>query len=1050
MNPERHAIAQGPSSNRHHHCCKYHSSKPAPAGEGLLAKAKWGWQWFWHLVFRNRVAIFIASLFWLLYRSGAQPRRLSYPCQQVAAVNVGAFIAALIPVSLFLRRNKGGVALPKAVVVRRQLIAAGIMCLVGVIGIETYQYADDLLQTAATLPDIPSPPAEPPEATVGIVHQPRAGAQYTLTEIDSMVERAIQRAGGLDQIMADKDQNNEILVALKPNLVNDISITAHPENGVVTDPRVMKTVVRMVKEAGVRAGIPTRVVIVEGTAGPEDWFNGYMGPDITKHAFIATGYTTDPVTGQQLFIYDSSVELIDLNDSGGLLEPYDPNSPLIDPNKVTLKHLDYGVIRSNYWVPNILLDCDVLISVPTLKNHGNADITAAMKNRIGCAPSDIYHARSNYDAGHTSQMKYALHFVDIPGLNAWDPGSGGGFYYPPQPPYIAPPDKTYENTYVNYSIVDMNMLRPQDFAVVDGLVGITDGPTGTTKPPTDMQMILAGTDSVAIDTISTLMMGYDPQYVRYLRLAYNRQLGTMNRGTIGIIGDRPAMWRQYFGPKSDTNRSPCETIPPTVAGISTPEGASLTNGDTITVTDFADTSPPPGQTGVARVEAAVTILGATNLVTNGDFENGSEGWTTWRATSWGTNEVWDFENPNVSPMGGQKCLRLGGPYTQSSFGVYQQIAVTPGKTYRVDCQWKGTRNVDYTPTPGDPANWWEVILIDGPYDYNAADQDPGVRDNYMFAYDDNTYGLMGPAGTSFGWIWTHEQYAPPKDQVDWKNRLGRRKATGSTMTVVLKAGSNASGGVEEYFDNVTLREVQSDDYIVASVGMPNATDPPNVVSPATLVADLTALPPGQYPGELRVTVYDAALNEASIYRNVLLSPVPEHPWVCANKDELLHEVFVADPIPGDTVEVWNCGSAGGDLTYSIEVSPEASWIHVDPDGGVSGQTTPPTINLHAVSYDPLPPGVHTGTITITGTHNVKTIEVTVTVTTVAPDFDLDGDVDQADFGKLQACYAGTTQVLTGPCVFMDLNADSYVTTADLPYFTNCVAGSKVYPDRDCY
>jgi hypothetical protein len=47
------------------------------------------WRFFWGIVARNKLAIAVASLIWLLWRSGAQPRRLAYPCQQAAAANLG-------------------------------------------------------------------------------------------------------------------------------------------------------------------------------------------------------------------------------------------------------------------------------------------------------------------------------------------------------------------------------------------------------------------------------------------------------------------------------------------------------------------------------------------------------------------------------------------------------------------------------------------------------------------------------------------------------------------------------------------------------------------------------------------------------------------------------------------------------------------------------------------------------------------------------------------------------------------------------------------------
>lgn len=1052
MNQQEHVGVQGNSSHHRYHCCRYRSSTSAPAGDGVTAKIKWGLRWFWHLLLQNRLAIFIASLFWLLCRSGAQPRRLSYPCQQVAAFNVGAFIAGLIPITLLLRRRRGEDGVPKAVVVRRQLVAAAIMCVAAFAAFETYQFADTLLEAAAVLPNVPPPPVEPPPALVGIAHKPynnwRAHAgetppprpPYTVAEINTLVERAIRLAGGLDDIMTDKVVDGKLRIVLKPNLVNTVSITTYPENGLVTDPRVVAAVVQEVKLAAARKGFASQdveIIIADGTAGPDPWDDPDRARrDITMVAFQKCGYDAN---SDGLFDYDSSVTFSDLNDCGtGSIYPTNsPPDPANPPPLCSAVWIENAVMRRQLWVPNVLLNCDVLISIPTLKNHSNGDVTMALKNRVGCAPADIYHTIHEVIPNHGNQMKHKLHFSQCP----WYPSFGEPWNLDRgNLNHAYPAETTDENAIVNYMIVDLNLVRPQDFAVVDGLVGIMNGPApaiskdgngnyvGPDYPNPHMQMVFAGRDSVAVDTVGALMMGYDPEYVRYLRWGYNRQLGTMDRGKITVVGDHVAMWRYTFednwadGSRHAPNGAQAETSPPTLFGISTPENGNLVNNDKITVSGFMD------NVGVVRAEAAVAILGP-NLLTNGNFELGTQtGWTKWWA-GWGTagNSGWNFSHTGVGPMGGQYCLRLGDANTNCSFGVYQEVPVTPGKTYRLDAYWKGKKLGDM--------NWFEVNLIDGPFDMQQADQDPYARYGYMYAYDNNTYALPGAIGTTFGWIWCHSQNAPPKNQVDWNNRLGRRTASGNVMTVVLKAGT-VDTGVECYFDNVVFSEV-SEDYVVAAVANPTAG--------VELEPLMDAMPPGEYAGELRVTVYDAALNEDSIYRNVNVQTCPQSPWVAVEPSSLSQEIFVADTAEPDILEVWNRGCAGGTLSYSI--APNVSWMHVEPSSGVSDQD-PPTTNVHTVTYDHLPPGTHSGSIVITGSHNVVTVNVTITVNTVASDFDKDGDVDQKDFGAFQVCFTGTTPV-SGACVPMDLNNDMYVNWMDLPIFKDCMSGWDVYPDPDC-
>jgi hypothetical protein len=62
---------------------------------------------------------------------------------------------------------------------------------------------------------------------------------------------------------------------------------------------------------------------------------------------------------------------------------------------------------------------------------------------------------------------------------------------------------------------------------------------------------------------------------------------------------------------------------------------------------------------------------------------------------------------------------------------------------------------------------------------------------------------------------------------------------------------------------------------------------------------------------------------------------------------------------------------------------------------------------------------------------------------VAPDFDHDLDVDQEDFGHLQACFTGHGIPVTNPaCTDADLNKDTYVDSLDLVLFRKCMSGAN--------
>ncbi len=955
---------------------RQHVRLPAGSPEpGVRGGLVWVWQWFWFILMRNRFVIAAASLIWLVCRSGAQPRRLTYPCQQAAAANLGVFAVLFVPgVARRLRRRPDGGRFRRAA---HLATAGGALVAISFIAISGGRAVYSELTGGDAFAPIPAREAAAVSATVGIAQNEQSPA--SLAEIKEMVREAVDLAGGLGQVINPGDT-----VVLKPNLVQTVWTG---DEGVVTNWRVMAAVVDLAKEAGA-----SQVSLAEGT-GAQLSGDGPRG--ITFTAFRDAGYD---VNQDHYFDYDPTVPLYDLNDSGG--------TDVKDPNKVTLVNVPNGVLRTQYWVPNILLNADVMINVPTFKNHFNGTVTLSLKNRVGCAPNDIYHMPGWVN------LKWAL-------VHATDKGF---------PATVAPAPTGGENEIVQRTLVDLNLVRPHDFVVVDGLIGVTNGPNAqpVQNPSPYMRMIVAGADSLAVDTVCTLAMGYVPDNVPQLMWADSTgALGTKDRSVISVLGDRVSLVRYNFpaGYGGTTPAVRSEEIPPVLASTSLQEGDLMTEGETVTGSGLAD------NTGIVRAELAVQLLGDT-LLTNGGFEAGSTGWTQWRA-SWGANEAWNYSSTEPGHVG-NACLKLGSGSTTSSFGVYQEVAVEPGKTYRLDCYWRGQKL--------GTLNWFEVLLLDGAWDpLNADSGSPAslyVEPNYMYAYDNNTYGLPGAVGTTFGWIHGHDQYAPPKNQVDWNNRQGRRKATGSVMTVVLKAGST-SPGVACWFDEVSLVEVQGQ-YVVDSVPLPS--------DPFTLTWDSSRVPIGTYPAEARVTVFDAALNEDGFYRDITATSIPPFPWIQVSPDQFAATVFVGDPVPDESFDVWNAGE--GTMNYTV--TPDVGWLGAAPGAGSSSGEA--HTHVLGIGSEALPPGVNVGTVTVYSpdASNVeRQVTVTITVETVSPDFDLDGDVDMGDFGMYQRCLSGPGQHPAAGCEYADLDGDNDVDLNDFGILQGCMVGSGLIPERTC-
>jgi uncharacterized protein (DUF362 family) len=495
---------------------------------------------FWDLLVNNRIAIALASLVWLGLRSGSQPRRLVYPCQQAAFLNLTAITATLLPALFLSRKPKCPQAVGRVVMVRRQLLVAVLLLSAGFFGFEGYQYAETLVP--ATKPDVPLDATDATPATVSVVHASQV--PVVSAEVETMVQEAVALVGGLDDVVSPGDQ-----VVLKLNLVMS---GFYPGEGITTDPRVARAMVRLCQQAG--AG---EVILADGAGG------GTGGRDVTKYAFRDAGYDSN----MDMIDDETGVQLVDLNEAGALW----PATP--DPDKVTLVSIPNGVLRTEYYVPNLILDCDVLISVPLIKNHWNTAITGALKNRIGCAPADIYHS-----SGGTQSKQSVAHLVDA------------GFPRNVSGQYPVPPATSVGNKIAHYTTVDLNLVRPNDFVLFDGLVGNTDGPIGQDQPNPYMGLIMASRDSVAADAVETLIMGYDPTYIEHIAWANERGLGTLDTAYITVVGDSVMSVRQDFplghGGAGITSRA--DQTPPTINGISLTEGQRVAGTINLSGSDFGD------------------------------------------------------------------------------------------------------------------------------------------------------------------------------------------------------------------------------------------------------------------------------------------------------------------------------------------------------------------------------------------------------------------------------------------------------------------------------
>jgi uncharacterized protein (DUF362 family) len=155
------------------------------------------------------------------------------------------------------------------------------------------------------------------------------------------------------------------------------------------------------------------------------------------------------------------------------IEKFD--SLFIDLNRDDVSSLSGFADLPEIYLPNTARRADLIVSLAKMKTHHWAGATLSMKNLFGLVPGSVY-----------GWPKNQLHQIGI-----------------------------------DRSIAELHRVFPRTFAIVDGIVGMEgNGPIQGTPKQTDV--LVMGSDLVAVDSTCCRIMGIDPQYLQYLRLTAER------------------------------------------------------------------------------------------------------------------------------------------------------------------------------------------------------------------------------------------------------------------------------------------------------------------------------------------------------------------------------------------------------------------------------------------------------------------------------------------------------------------------------------------------
>jgi len=243
-------------------------------------------------------------------------------------------------------------------------------------------------------------------------------------------------------------------VVIKPNL----TANAPEESGGTTRVALVEALVRAVQNCS-----PARVIVAEGTG-----------------QFGLAQETAFPRPAWREMAARTGCELYNL-----------------DAGPHTHVHLEERRYPEDLPISTLILDADVLITVPCLKPHLTTDYTVALKN---------------------------------------------GFAHIPQ----VARTEAHRRAMVEHALVDINRARRPDVIVVDGYDGC-EGIAGGNKfdRPAGARLLMAGTDPVAVDLIARQLMGLSER-TRYLNWAIADGVGTADLSAVEIRGESVATLTRRF------------------------------------------------------------------------------------------------------------------------------------------------------------------------------------------------------------------------------------------------------------------------------------------------------------------------------------------------------------------------------------------------------------------------------------------------------------------------------------------------------------------------
>ena len=152
------------------------------------------------------------------------------------------------------------------------------------------------------------------------------------------------------------------------------------------------------------------------------------------------------------------------------------------PKSVKIKN---PIVIAEIPISNLVFEVDKIINLPVMKTHTQTTVTLGMKNLKGCI---------------IGKEKLRLHHL---GLSA--------------------------------GIVDINTVIKPTFTIIDGIIGL-EGNGPTNGIPKRMDLLLGSDDILALEIITSKIMGFDPYSIKHIYLSKNKNIGEYDIKNIEVIG----------------------------------------------------------------------------------------------------------------------------------------------------------------------------------------------------------------------------------------------------------------------------------------------------------------------------------------------------------------------------------------------------------------------------------------------------------------------------------------------------------------------------------